>query len=56
MPSAMAMAEKIQLPQSGGGLLRYSEDYKSNFEIGPMTVMAAIAVITIVALALRFLL
>jgi len=43
---------KIQMPQSGGGLVRYSEDVKSSIVISPYTV---VAIITLVAIVLMFL-
>ncbi|MEK6861687.1 MAG: preprotein translocase subunit Sec61beta [Nanoarchaeota archaeon] len=44
---------KIQLPQSGGGLVRYFEDIKSRFEFGPWTVVAIIIVIIALVLLLH---
>ncbi len=48
------MADRIQLPQSGGGLVRYSEDYKTRIEIKPSTVIGIIVVVAIIELALHF--
>jgi len=48
------MVERIQMPQSGGGLVRYSEDYKTRIEIGPSTVIGIIIVVAIIELALHF--
>ncbi len=39
---------KIQLPQSGGGLVRYSEDVKSKIAFNPWVVVIIIAVIIII--------
>ena len=47
------MAEQIRLPTSGGGLVRYFEDYKSKIEIGPVTVMVVIAIILLFELYLH---
>jgi preprotein translocase subunit Sec61beta len=44
---------KIQLPQSGGGLVRYSEDYKSKIELSPMTVVVMIIVVILVEIGLH---
>ena len=30
---------KIQMPQSGGGLVRYFEDYKSKIEFSPWVII-----------------
>ena len=45
--------DKIQLPQSGGGLVRYFEDYKSRFEFGPWTVVIIIGVVIVLELLLH---
>ena len=42
---------KIQLPSSGGGLVRYSDEVKSNIMISPSTVVVLI-VLVITGLAL----
>ena len=47
------MAEKIQMPQSGGGLVRYFDDYKSKIEFGPWVVIGLIIVIIILELILH---
>lgn len=46
---------RIQLPQSGGGLIRYNEEMKSNFMMSPYVVMAFIALIIIGILFLHLL-
>ena len=38
---------RIQLPQSGGGLVRYFEDYKSKIEFSPWTIIIFILVIIV---------
>ena len=43
---------KISLPSSGGGLLRYSEEIKSKFMITPMHVLIAIIIIVVLGLYL----
>ena len=43
------MAEnKIHLPSSGGGLLKYSETIKSKIMLTPMTVVILIVIITVI--------
>ena len=43
---------KINLPGSGGGLVRYFDDYKSKIEIKPTTVIIAIAIVIAVEIFL----
>ncbi len=50
------MAERIQMPQSGGGLIRYSDDYKGKIQVGPMAVITMILVVIFVELLLHTLL
>jgi len=38
---------RIQMPQSGGGLIRYFEEYKSKIEMSPQLVIGVIIVIII---------
>lgn len=47
------MAERIRMPMSGGGLVRYFEDYKSKFQIGPVVVIAAIVIVILIELYLH---
>ncbi len=44
--------DKINLPSSGGGLLRYFEDYKSRLEIKPMVIVTIIVLIIVIELYL----
>lgn len=44
--------EKIQMPASGGGLVRYFDDYKSKLEIKPIYIIAIIVLLIIVELYL----
>ncbi len=39
--------EKISMPSSGGGLVRYFDDYKSRLEIPPLYIIIVIVVIII---------
>ncbi|MBL7100951.1 MAG: preprotein translocase subunit Sec61beta [Nanoarchaeota archaeon] len=41
------MAEKIQMPSSGGGLVRYFDDYKSKIEIKPIFVVGFIILVIV---------
>lgn len=45
--------ERITMPQSGGGLLRYYEDYKSRFEIDKIWIIVAIVLVIIIELVLQ---
>lgn len=47
------MAERIQMPSSGGGLVRYFDDYKSKIEIKPIVVIIAIIVVILLELYLH---
>lgn len=47
------MAEKIQMPSSGGGLIRYFDDYKSKIEIKPMVIIIAIIIVVLLELYLH---
>ncbi|MBS3151779.1 preprotein translocase subunit Sec61beta [Candidatus Woesearchaeota archaeon] len=44
--------QKIQMPSSGGGLVRYFDDIKTKFEIKPIYVIALIILVVIVELYL----
>lgn len=47
------MAEKIQMPSSGGGLIRYFDDYKSKIELKPIVIVIAIIVVILLELYLH---
>jgi preprotein translocase subunit Sec61beta len=47
------MAEKLQMPSSGGGLIRYFDDYKSKIEIKPTVIIASIIVVILLELYLH---
>lgn len=47
------MADKIQMPQSGGGLVRYFDDYKSKIEFSPKWVIVLIVVVIIIEILLH---
>ncbi|MBS3167638.1 preprotein translocase subunit Sec61beta [Candidatus Woesearchaeota archaeon] len=44
--------EKIQMPSSGGGLVRYFDDYKGKLEIPPTYVVGVIVVIIVLGIFL----
>lgn len=47
------MSDKIQMPSSGGGLVRYFDDYKSKIEFKPIVVVIFIILIIIVEFLLH---
>ncbi|MBT3395331.1 preprotein translocase subunit Sec61beta [archaeon] len=48
------MAEqKMQMPSSGGGLVRYYDEYKTKIEISPKTVVGMIIVVILVEILLH---
>jgi len=47
--------DKIRMPSSGGGIVRYFEDYKSKIEIGPMVVVAMIIIVIILEMIIHYL-
>ncbi len=50
------MAEqKIQMPSSGGGLVRYFDGYKAKLEISPFTVVWMIVAVIIITSLLHLL-
>ena len=49
----MAKDNKIQMPMSGGGLVRYFDDERSNFEIKPATVLVLGVVIILLLILLH---
>ena len=42
------MPEQIRLPQSGGGLVRYFDEYKSKLKVSPFMVIILIIIIIII--------
>lgn len=48
------MTDKIQMPTSGGGLVRYFDDYKSKIEFSPKFIIAVIVLIIIIEMFLKF--
>jgi len=48
------MAEQIRMPQSGGGIIRYTEDYQSKIEFNPVWVIVMIVLVVLASLALNY--
>ena len=46
-------SDKIQMPSSGGGLVRYFDDYKSKIEISPIIIIVIIALIVVIEIMLH---
>lgn len=44
---------KISLPGSSGGLVRFDEEYKSRFMISPTAVIAFIVIVILLVIALK---
>ncbi len=49
----MSSNNKISLPSTGGGIVRYFDEYKSKFEIKPTYVLVIIGVVILLALLLH---
>lgn len=47
------MTERIQMPTSGGGLVRYFDDYKSKIEFKPILVVVCIIVVIVLEIYLQ---
>lgn len=47
------MTEKINMPSSGGGLVRYFDDYKSKIEIKPSIIIVMIIAVILAELYLH---
>lgn len=45
--------DKIQMPQSGGGLIRYSDEVKSKIVMSPATVIILILVVIFIEVLLH---
>ncbi len=44
---------RIRMPSSGGGLIRYFDEYKSKIQIPPTAVVVAIAIVIILGIFLN---
>lgn len=49
----MSSNEKVQMPSSGGGLVRYFEEVKTKLPIKPHYVVAAIVVVVVLEVVLH---
>ena len=47
------MQDKIRMPSSGGGLVRYFDDYKSKIEFRPHYVIVLIILVIIIEFVLH---
>lgn len=47
------MAEKISMPSSGGGLVRYFEEYKSKIRFRPGNIIVLAIIIVIIMIILH---
>jgi len=45
--------DRITMPQSGGGLMRYFDDYKSKIEIDKLIVIGFIVLVIVVELIIQ---
>ncbi len=45
--------ERIRMPSSGGGLVRYFEDYKSKVEFKPSVVLIMIVVVILIEIIIH---
>ena len=45
--------ERISMPSSGGGLLRYFDDYQSKIQINKVVVLVVIVLVVVVELILQ---
>ncbi|MFP4655951.1 MAG: preprotein translocase subunit Sec61beta [Candidatus Woesearchaeota archaeon] len=50
----MAKNDKIQMPTSGGGLVRYSGDSRSKLQVKPEHVLILVVVVIIVQMILHW--
>jgi preprotein translocase subunit Sec61beta len=49
----MAKDNKMSLPQSGGGLMRYFDEYKSKILIDKMWIIVAIVLVVVIEILLQ---
>ena len=45
--------DRINMPQSGGGLMRYFDDYKSRIQINKNWILVAIVLVIIIELVVQ---
>ena len=44
---------KVSMPSSGGGLIRYFDEYKSKIQISPIAVIVVIVAVIIIELVIQ---
>jgi preprotein translocase subunit Sec61beta len=49
----MSRQDKIQMPSSGAGIMRYFDDYKSKIEFKPEHVIIMVVLVIIIVIALH---
>ena len=49
----MARQNKISMPMSGGGLMRYFDEYKSKIEFSPGSVIILILIVIVIMILLH---
>jgi len=49
----MSRQNKINMPMSGGGLMRYFEEFRSNIEFSPGSVVVLILVVIVIMIFLH---
>ena len=49
----MAQDNKIYMPGNFGGIVRYDEEYKSNFMLSPVAVIAYVILVLVFVVALK---
>ncbi|MFH1377086.1 MAG: preprotein translocase subunit Sec61beta [Candidatus Woesearchaeota archaeon] len=47
------MADKVQMPSSMGGLVRYFDEYKSKIELSPSVVIVLILLVVLIEVILH---
>jgi len=47
------MGDKISMPSSGGGLMRYFDDYKSKIQIPPSWIIIFVAIVIVVMIIIE---
>ena len=50
----MANNNKVQMPSSGGGIVRYFDDYKSKIQFKPGHVIVLVIVVIVIELLLHW--
>jgi len=48
-----SMADKVQMPSSMGGLVRYFDEYKSKIELSPSVVIVLILLVVLIEVILH---